>query len=243
MANTVFQLRRNAVSGTRPTTTTVSPGELAINTTDGILFSANATGIFEIGGNLTSTAVGNSTSRFTVTTTSVAIGNSQGLIANGSTGTVNQVLTSNGSGVYWGVSGAGASPLIFTLDDISSQFNGAQTVFALTYSNATITSANVSPVDPNKLQIYIGSVLVVYNPNVYRYDYLNLTEFSTTNTYVNGTFNYGWYLSGTSNNIINFATPPLFGMSFDGFWRSDTNVIYLSNSSTYFTPLNIAFGA
>ena len=134
------------------------------------------------------------------------------------------------------------APPVFTLDDISSQFNGAQTVFALTYSNTTVTSANASPVDPNKIQIYIGSVLVDYNPNVYRYDYVNLTEFSSTNTYVNGTFNYGWYLSGASNNIINFATPPLFGMSFDGFWKSDTNVMYLSNSSTYFTPLNIAFG-
>jgi hypothetical protein len=110
MANTIFQLRRNAVSGTRPTTTTVSSGELAINTTDGILFSANATGIFEIGGNLTSTAVGNSISRFIVNTTAVAIGNSQGLIANGSTGTANQILVSNGSGVYWG-SSSGASSI------------------------------------------------------------------------------------------------------------------------------------
>jgi hypothetical protein len=101
MANTIFQLKRNPVSGIRPTTSTLSSGELAFNTTDGILFSANITNIFEIGGNLTSTAIGNSNSRFTVNTTVVAIGNSQGLIANGSFGTANQVLTSNGSGVYW----------------------------------------------------------------------------------------------------------------------------------------------
>ena len=108
MANTIFQLRRNAVSGTRPTTTTVSEGELAINTTDGILFSANATGVFEIGSNNTNIAVGKSSSRFIVNTTAVAISNSQGLIANGSFGTVNQVLASNGSGVYWTTAGAGS---------------------------------------------------------------------------------------------------------------------------------------
>jgi hypothetical protein len=136
---------------------------------------------------------------------------------------------------------------VFTLDDISALFNGAQTVFSLTYSNTTVTSANASPADPNKLQIYIGSVLVDFNPNVYRYDYVNLTDFQATNTFINGTFNYGWYLSGASNNIINFATPPLSGMSFDGFWRSgiglDKDVTYSTNSSTYFTPLNIALGS
>jgi len=109
MANTIFQLRRNAVSGTRPTTTTVSSGELAINTTDGILFSANATGVFEIGSNNTNIAVGNSSSRFIVNTTAIAISNSQGLIANGSFGTANQVLASNGSGVYWTTAGAGSA--------------------------------------------------------------------------------------------------------------------------------------
>jgi len=82
MTNTVFQLRRNTVSGTRPTTSTVSPGELAINTTDGILFSANATSIFEIGGNLTSTAIGNSTVRQTVNSTGVYVNGSITLTKN-----------------------------------------------------------------------------------------------------------------------------------------------------------------
>ena len=135
----------------------------------------------------------------------------------------------------------------FTLDDISSQFNGAQTTFTLTYSNNTVTSANISPTDPNKLQIFVGNVLVNTNPNVYNYDYVDLTEFQVTNTYVNGTFNSGWYLSGNSNNIINFATPPLSGMSFNGYWKTgigvDKDVTYAANSVAYFSPLNIAFGA
>jgi len=101
MPNTVFQLRRNTVSGTRPTTSTVAPGELAINTTDGILFSANSTVVFEVGANNTSIAVGNNTSRFTVNATVVAIGNNQSLVANGSAGSAGQILASNGTGVYW----------------------------------------------------------------------------------------------------------------------------------------------
>jgi hypothetical protein len=87
MANTIFQLRRNSVSGTRPTTSSVSPGELAINTTDGILFSANATSVFEIGSNLTSLAVGNSTVRQTA--------NSSGVYVNGSISGANVTTTTN----------------------------------------------------------------------------------------------------------------------------------------------------
>ena len=91
--NTVFQLRRNSVSGTRPTTTTVAPGELAINTADGILFSANSTAIFEIGANNTNIRVtGNATIN--------------AIIANGSLGSAGQVLSSNGTGIYWAPAGA-----------------------------------------------------------------------------------------------------------------------------------------
>lgn len=66
---TQFQIKRSTVSGVRPTTSNIRPGELGINIQDGILFSANSTAVFEVGANLTSSAVGNSTSRFTANTT------------------------------------------------------------------------------------------------------------------------------------------------------------------------------
>ena len=53
MANTVFQLRRNSTSGVRPTTSSIQSGELAINLTDGKVFSTNGSVIFEVGANLT----------------------------------------------------------------------------------------------------------------------------------------------------------------------------------------------
>jgi hypothetical protein len=206
----------------------------------------NATDLSKVG--LISNAVYNSITANATTITAISVGTGVSITKFSSDGTLtgnSNVTVPTEQAVKTYVDNK--APQVFTLDDISPLFNGAQTVFGLTYSNTTVTSANASPLDPNKLQIYIGSVLVDYNPNVYRYDYVNLTEFGTTNTYVNGTFNYGWYLSGASNNIINFSTPPLFGMSFDGLWRSgigfDRDVTYSSNSSTYFTPLNIAFGS
>jgi len=106
---TRFQVKRSSVSGVRPTTTDIQPGELAVNIQDGILFSANSTVVFEAGANLTSIAVGNSTVRFTVNTSHVSISNSTALVANGSNGTSGHVLHSNGTGVYWAADDQGVT--------------------------------------------------------------------------------------------------------------------------------------
>jgi len=101
MANTIFQLRRNAVSGTRPTTSTVSPGELAINTTDGILFSANATTVFEIGSNNTNIAVGNSTVRQTVNASGVYVNGDINLVKNNTKLIFNPTAAAGAGNVYF----------------------------------------------------------------------------------------------------------------------------------------------
>jgi len=94
MANTTFQLRRSSVAGKVPNTSTISIGELGLNLTDQVLYSSNGTGIFEIGSNI---------STLSVTT----------IIANGSTGTANQVLTSNGTVSYWANSSGGGGSAYF----------------------------------------------------------------------------------------------------------------------------------
>jgi len=117
MANNLIQIKRTSVSGRAANTTTLTnAGELALNMTDGIMYSTNGSTVFEVGANLTSIAVGNSTSRFVANTTRVAIGTSQGLLANGSIGTNGQVLTSNGTTVYWasGSSGVNAQQAVYT---------------------------------------------------------------------------------------------------------------------------------
>ncbi|CAB5221288.1 hypothetical protein UFOVP247_128 [uncultured Caudovirales phage] len=51
MANTLIQLKRSAVAGKTPNTTTLSIGELAINLTDKKLFSSDGTAVFEMNAN------------------------------------------------------------------------------------------------------------------------------------------------------------------------------------------------
>ena len=74
MANNTFQIRRTTVSGRTPNTTSsgnsqyINVGELALNLTDGILYSSNATlGLITVGSNLTSLNVTGGTSSLGLT--------------------------------------------------------------------------------------------------------------------------------------------------------------------------------
>jgi hypothetical protein len=104
-------------------------------------FVANVTGVVSVvntSGNsiLTATTlkVANATSNlFWVNTTVVAFGNNVGIFANGGLGTANQVLTSNGSAVYWANTGAGSGGGGFT--------NGQSIMVSnLAYSNTANTA-------------------------------------------------------------------------------------------------------
>lgn len=101
---TQFQIKRTSVSGRTPNTTSsgnstyIAAGELAINLTDGKLFSSNGSTLIEAGSNLSSLNV----------TTALTLGGT--INVGGSPGTAGQVLTSNGTGQapYWS-SSSGAS--------------------------------------------------------------------------------------------------------------------------------------
>ena len=57
MANPI-QIKRTSVSGRAANTSTLTnPGELAINMTDGIMYSTNGSVVFEVGANLSSLAI------------------------------------------------------------------------------------------------------------------------------------------------------------------------------------------
>src|SRR6056300_194040 len=96
MANNLIQVKRTSVSGRAANTTTLTnPGELALNMADGIMYSTNGSVVFEIGANNTNVNVSDT---LTVST----------LEANGTAGDAGQVLTTNGSNVYWSsVAGGG----------------------------------------------------------------------------------------------------------------------------------------
>lgn len=89
MANNLIQVKRTSISGRAANTVTLpNPGELALNMTDGILYSTNGSVVFEIGANNTNARVSN-----TLTVKAIS--------ANGSNGTSGQVLTTNGTVAYW----------------------------------------------------------------------------------------------------------------------------------------------
>jgi hypothetical protein len=105
MANK-FQVKRTTVSGRTPNTTNsgnthfIDTGELALNLTDGKMFSSNGTVYFEVGANLQNLSIASN----------ATFGSAGKIVANGSFGTSGQVLTSNGTTMYWStVSGGGGS--------------------------------------------------------------------------------------------------------------------------------------
>jgi hypothetical protein len=93
MANK-FQIKRTSVTGRTPNTTSsgnthfIDTGELALNLTDGKLFSSNGSVSFEVGANLQNLTVSSNANLKTI-------------IANGSVGSAGQALVSNGTGIYW----------------------------------------------------------------------------------------------------------------------------------------------
>ena len=143
MANTRFQLKRSTISGITPTTSDIATAELGINVADRKLFSSNGTAIFEVGSNLTSIAIGNTTAIQTINSTgvyingvvngsSLTVGTSfianttrlildttVGVQANGGIGTAGQVLTSNATTVYWSTPTTGTVTSVATGDGLT----------------------------------------------------------------------------------------------------------------------------
>ena len=116
MANNRIQIKRTSVSGRAANSTTLTnPGELALNMTDGIMYSTNGSVVFEIGANNTNQRVSG-----TLTVNAVS--------ANGGVGTSGQVLTSNGTSAYWATSAtlnASQSVYTYTLAANTTVISGA----------------------------------------------------------------------------------------------------------------------
>lgn len=127
MTDTLIKLRRSAVPGKTPTDAQMQLGEVAINTYDGKMFfkqSSTSNSILEVA------------TTFSPILTNLSLVGS--LTANNSTGTAGQVLTTNGSSVYWNdvVGGAGGANLS------QSANSSAVTIFSDSGTDAVITEAN-----------------------------------------------------------------------------------------------------
>jgi hypothetical protein len=170
MANNRFQHKRSSVSGVVPTTGDLSVGELGINLADKKLFSANSSVVFELGSNLTSVYVGNTTSALTVNSTLVTIPTTIALSANGSNGTAGQVLTTNGAGIYWStVSGGGGGSVNTDAQYVWTNTHTWQAninYFAITSTAAPkVSVVNYGPIDTSAANYFPGIEITSYTSN------------------------------------------------------------------------------
>lgn len=170
MANTIIQLRRSSVAGRTPNTTTsansqyINAGELGLNMTDKLLYSSDGTNLITIGQNTTSLTVGNS-SLFAISANSanIVFGLNVAVTANGLVGTAGQLLTSNGTGLYWSTPGATGTNVNATYAWTNTQsfsntitFTGpilANTVNAASYNVGTAFTANATLVNAAAINV------------------------------------------------------------------------------------------
>jgi len=95
----VVKIKRTAVAGKAPTTSNITTGELALNLSDGRLYSSDGSVVFEIGANTHSMTVGSGT--FSIANGAITFPSADG--------TSGQSLVTDGSGnLSWG-SGSGVT--------------------------------------------------------------------------------------------------------------------------------------
>jgi len=132
----VIKIKRSATSGNPPTNAQLLDGELAINTADGVLYSANSTAVFEIGANVSSLTV-----------------NAQSFPSED--GGAGQILKTYGNGQLFWTNEAGAAGFsAFTLYEFVAANN--QTNFAGNDDN----SNSLGYRDGDSIQVFLNGILL-----------------------------------------------------------------------------------
>jgi hypothetical protein len=229
MATNTIQIKRTSVSGRAANSSTLTnPGELALNMTDGIMYSTNGTSVFEIGANNTNQRVS-------------GILTVNAISANGGVGTNGQFLTSNGSTVYWSTPGTAlnaqqniftytlaanasviqgadnaAQTLSYTAGLESVFINGSRQILGVDY--ATTNSTAITLVDPAltgevvQIVTWAGQVNTT-NVNA-QFAWTNTHSFSNTVTFAaNVNFDSGLlFVDGTNNKVGIGTTSPGYAL-------------------------------
>jgi hypothetical protein len=148
MANNTIQVKRSSTAGRQPNTTNsansqyINAGEFALNMTDQILYTSDGTNLITVGANQVNQSV---TGNLTV----------KAIVANNSLGTANQVLTTNGTGVYWANStGGGGGGAALPARQLYTA-NGSVNTF-------TVTGGYYA----NNLDVYLNGVKLVNGTDV-----------------------------------------------------------------------------
>lgn len=202
MANK-FQLKRTTVSGRTANTTNssnssfIDKGELAVNLADRKVFSSDSSNaIFEVGSNLSSLSVGS-------------------IVANGTVGTSGQVLSSNGSSIYWVDPSASST-------NVNAQFVWTNThVFTQTLVANGISISNNSAHDAS-LHL-VGSTggynrFIQISPGANSVDILNIMASS------NSTGGEQWWSWGIEQDVYKVQV----GVGFGGAGFTANNIGWVS---------------
>lgn len=217
MANTVFKLRRSSVAGKVPNTSTLSIGELALNLTDRKLYSSDGTDVWETGSNLSVLSVGS-------------------ISANGSNGTSGQVLTTNGSNVYWSTLSAGGF-----VNGQSISVNNFVVTGSFTANSSNGTSGQV--LKSNGSSVYWGNVVTssvnisyVYqsetgNGSTTNYIVNSGYDANNLNVYINGVRVSGAEVNVSSGSNVVFNSAPVNGSIIEF-------VGYITGSDVYYVKQN-----
>ena len=220
MANK-FQFKRTTVSGRTANTTNaanasfIDKGELAINLADRKVFSSDASNtLFEVGSNLSSLSVGT-------------------IVANGSVGTAGKVLTSSGSGIYWGEGGGAAA-------------NVYASVLTYTYTVSSNTTVITGADDGSQVLSYTSGLESVYlngSKQILTTDYLapNSAAITFTSNLISGDVVQVVapipaleYIQGGSNSVITSTTANNVVDSFPkSVYRSAKYYVQITSGSDY----------
>jgi len=219
MANTILQIKRTTVAGRQPNTTSssngqyINPGELAINLTDGILYSSNGSALIAIG------ASQSSLTACTITATSLNATNvtiDQGISVGNSS--VNSSI--NAIGLFAGNSSIN-SVINSIFISVSNSVSNSQMSPKIIFSGNSIANAQFN------LNAFSQSLTV----STYSYDGSNLTIYTTTNTN---------FVAPTKGQYVTLSSLPGAAAKFNNTY--EVSGIVAANGFTIYTPFaaNIA---
>jgi len=216
MANK-FQVKRTTVSGRTPNTTNsgnthfIDTGELALNLTDGKMFSSNGSVYFEVGANLQNIAI----------TSNATFGSSGKIIANGSFGTSGQVLTSNGTTMYWSTASGGGSGTVTQVNTGVGLSGGPIT------TTGTISVVANDGIVANSTGLFANAGTgVVVNATGIHVNSSYIATISSNNTSYLGGFLAASYVQNTDSRTLS-GNLVISGTSF----TPSSNTILLGNST------------
>ncbi len=171
----VIKIKRSAVSGNVPSNAKLADGEFAINTADGIVYSANSTAVFEVGANLNSLQV-----------------NGQSFPSED--GTSGKVLSTHGNGsMYWASTSAATN--IQTFKRFSFLAADGQTNFA----GNDVDGNSLGYRTGDSIQVFLNGILLEETEDYTATNGANvvLTQGASNNDLIQ-IMSYG---IGSSNNI------------------------------------------